>query len=150
MKKNISFLLILQFSFFTSSLVFANDQIEVSNSWIREAPPSVRVSVAYMLLRNNSNQPQKLLSVSSLDFHNIELHKTSNKDGMMLMEQQSELNIPAKEHIELKPNGYHLMMMGRKRELLEGDKVKMTLSFSDGNKLTISVPIQKNAPKKIN
>jgi len=147
MKKIISLSILLQLVFFTPWAAYANSEIEIINSWIREAPPAVRVSVAYMVIKNNSSAEKKLVSVSSVDFHNIELHQTTNQDGMMHMEEQSELIIPANNQIELKPNSYHLMMMGRKRNLKEGAEVKITLNYADGNKLNITVPVLKQAPK---
>lgn len=147
MKKIIRLYLFLQLCIFTSGLIYAADKIEIINSWIREAPPVAMVSVAYMVIKNNSRQEQKLVSVSSVDFHHIELHQTTNKDGMMHMEEQSELTIPAQGQIELKQGSYHLMMMGRTRMLKEGDQVKLTFLYSDGHKTHHSIPVQKNAPK---
>ena len=43
---------------------------------------------------------------------------------------------------ELKPGSYHVMMMGLKKELKEGDKISFTLKFKNAGELKIEAPVK--------
>jgi copper(I)-binding protein len=60
----------------------------------------------------------------------------------MMMRQLTSLEIPANGSVELKPGGYHLMMMGVQEPIKEGEQVKMTLQFEKAGKVDLIFPAQ--------
>jgi hypothetical protein len=46
--------------------------------------------------------------------------------------------------VEFKPGGYHFMLMGRKQPLRAGDKVDLTLTFSNRTELVTTAEVRKN------
>jgi periplasmic copper chaperone A len=116
--------------------------IEIIDPWIREAPPTAKALAAFMLIENRSDKPRTLISANCSAFEKVEIHKSFQRDGMMQMEQQHELVIPANGQKRLAPGGYHLMLMRPKQPLKAGDQIDVTLQFANGEKLSITAPVK--------
>lgn len=142
--KLLKFLVILTFTQFA----WAQSSIQVSEQWVREAPPNAMVLAAFMVIDNQSSETQTLVAVSSPDFAMVEMHQTVKRDGMMSMEEQEQLVIEPKQQLVLKPGSYHLMLMQVKRQLQTGDEVKLTLKFASGEELVINTPVRKSSSIK--
>jgi periplasmic copper chaperone A len=63
------------------------------------------------------------------------------ESGMMKMNAVGRIALPANKTVELKPGGYHIMMMELAQPLKEGDTVPLTLTFEDkaGKKQSVEV-----------
>jgi copper(I)-binding protein len=59
----------------------------------------------------------------------VEIHETRNMSGMMMMEKVPKVVVPRGARVELKPGGYHLMLIGLKQALGPGQTVTLTLVF---------------------
>ncbi len=137
--------LILSLSFLFFSLLFAdeNTNVNISNVWISEAPPTVSVLAAYATIENLSDQTQTLTSVTSSSFSKIELHLSKVVDEMATMEKQETLMIPAKDSIEFTPGAYHLMLFDPKISLKAGDKINLIFTFADNTSHNIEALVEK-------
>ncbi len=138
----LKFLLVLAISF--SQIAWA-ESVQISEQWVREAPPNAKVLAAFMLIDNQSAESQTIISVTSPDFGTIEIHQTVEHDGMMHMKKQEQLIINSKQQVILKPGSYHLMLMQPKRQLTAGDEVDLTLKFASDEELIIKVPVRKSS-----
>jgi copper(I)-binding protein len=126
-----------------ASMVFAGD-IEIQNAYVRAVPPNVTNSASFMKIINKTNKDKVLLSADSNIAKNVELHEHTMANGMMKMQQVKSILIPANSTVELKPGGYHVMLIGLHRKLKPNETVDfITLNFAD--KTSISV---KNIPIK--
>lgn len=63
-------------------------------------------------------------------------------DGLMNMKELKTLTIPVNDQVRLAPGGKHLMMISPKKDLVQGDKVDLTLIFSSGESQTVSVEVK--------
>ena len=117
------------------------DVVAIMNSWVREAHAAARVNAGYMTLVNVGADDVTLLKVESNAFESIEVHEMKVVDGMMEMNEVTDLTIPAKNQIQFEPGGKHLMLMGPREHLTKGQKVEMTLTFKSGKKQTVSVQV---------
>ncbi|MBF0137538.1 MAG: copper chaperone PCu(A)C [Magnetococcus sp. DMHC-1] len=119
--------------------------LAVQGAWVREAPPSMQITAAYMILRNTSDQPMTLVGVTTPDFSKVEIHETVHENDQARMQAMKELLIPAQGRIALQPNGYHLMLINPKRNapLRPGDSVNLILTFKDGKTLPVTATVQK-------
>ena len=145
MKKSVFMLAIMLIGTFAWA---TENAIEISDPWVREAPPVATVLAAYMVINNHSAVDRTLVQVSSPVFETVEIHQMVMDNGMMEMKPQTELIIAANSQRILKPGGYHLMLMGRKKEitLVAGDNVDLTLKFADGEEITFTVPVRRFTP----
>ena len=104
-------------------------QVEIEKPWMRATPPGAKVAAGYMIVRNKSGSPDRLVGASSPAAARLETH-VHIKDGEILrMREAKTLDVPAKGTLELKPGGAHLMFVDIKQPLKEGDKVPVTLKF---------------------
>ena len=70
-----------------------------------------------------------------------EIHQSMMHGGVNHMHGVEEVKLPAGKAVELKPGGYHLMLMGLSKPVVEGQKVPITLTIVDakGNKSAVQV-----------
>lgn len=146
MNKVVSILVIIILLFIFSS-AYAHQQVAVHNAWVRSAPPGADVLAAYMVLHNESEETRVFTGVSSGICDRVEIHKTEMHEGMMNMIPQDSLSIPPGGSVTLEPGGFHLMLIGPKSVLKEGDEVDLLLKFSNGHSQQIKVPVKADKDK---
>tara|TARA_B100001250_G_scaffold115499_1_gene97877 strand:- start:1842 stop:2294 length:453 start_codon:yes stop_codon:yes gene_type:complete len=120
-----------------------NKKVSVTNLWIKEAPPTVSVLVAYAKLKNNTDTSLSLTSIESPFFSSIEIHRSIIKNDTASMERHTTLEIPSKATVELAPGDFHLMLFNPKKPLKIDDAPTLIFGFSDGTQITVRAPIKK-------
>ncbi len=108
------------------------ETLNVTEAWVREAPPTSAVNAAYMHIANPGTKEQVITGASSPQFDTVEIHRTEIVDGMARMLPQERLPIPAGGSVNLEPNGLHLMLIQAKQALKAGDHVEINLSLDSG------------------
>ena len=117
--------------------------VEVSDAWIREAPPAAQMMGGFMTISNTSDKDEVLVGASSAIFMHIMLHRTVEKDGVSKMMHQDEVVIPAHNKVEFKPGDYHIMMPTPEKRLVVGDKVMVKLEFKSGKTVDVEYTVRK-------
>jgi copper(I)-binding protein len=120
----------------------AADALTVEDAWVREAPPHLEMSAAYLTIKNETSQDHTLVGVSSPQFQKVEIHSTRMMNGMVHMQMMKEVAIAAHNMLEFKPGAYHLMMIQPLHPLKAGEKVELTLKFNDVPPVTVQAPIR--------
>ncbi len=71
----------------------------------------------------------------------VEIHEMKQEGGVMKMNAVDRVALPAGKTVELRPGGFHVMLMDLAQPLKEGDTVPLTLTFEDkaGKKQTVEV-----------
>jgi copper(I)-binding protein len=71
----------------------------------------------------------------------VEIHAMKMDGGVMTMNAVPRLTVPAGKPVELKPGGYHVMLMGLVQPLKDGETVPLTLTFESpaGKRSTVDV-----------
>ena len=121
--------------------VFGAD-VEIDGAYARASIPNVPNSAAFFVIKNNSDKDIAITSANSDVAEKNELHTHIKENKMMKMMKIEKLVVPAKSSLELKSGGDHVMLMGLKKELKAGDEINLELSFSDGDKKSIKVPVK--------
>jgi copper(I)-binding protein len=114
-------------------------QVEARAAW---APATVRgqtAAAAYMQL--SSNQGASLIGAESPVAGSVELHEMKMDGNVMRMRAVASLEIPPRQTVELKPGGYHMMLLGLKRPLKKGDLLSIELKFELSDKSVRTVPV---------
>jgi len=117
----------------------AGAQVQVKDPWVRATVEDQKVTGAYMQL--SSPQTARLVEVRSPVAGMVELHETRMENDVMRMRAVRGIDVPAGGIAELKPGGYHVMLMGLKRQIKEGETVPLTLVFegADGKRSSVEV-----------
>ena len=128
-------------SILSIAAVFGAD-VEIDGAYARASIPNVPNSAAFFVIKNNSDKDIAITSANSDAAQKNELHTHIKENKMMKMMKIEKLVVPAKSSLELKSGGDHVMLMGLKKELKAGDEINLELSFSDGDKKSIKVPVK--------
>ena len=70
---------------------------------------------------------------------------TGGSMGAMKMQPVDKIVVPAKGKVELKPGGYHIMLLELPKPLVKGEKFDLTLTFASGATSTVSVEVRDQA-----
>ncbi len=119
----------------------ADHQLDLSGGWIRLLPAHLPAG-GYFTLHNRSGEPLKLTGATSPAYGSVMLHHSMESSGQSHMMHVDSVTVPAHGTLSFTPGGYHLMLMQPKTSLKVGGKVDVTLSFSDGEKLTASFTLK--------
>ncbi len=129
-----------------ASNAFAQDakigSITVDHPWARATPGAVKNSAAFMVF-DNKGAADKLISVTGDVAREIQIHSMITEAGVMKMREIKSLDIPANGKAELKPGGYHVMLIGLKDGLKEGTKFPLKLKFEKAGEVTVQVTAEK-------
>lgn len=97
---------------------------------------------AFMILENTGDAPDKLVSVTSDVAQTVEIHKTEMQEGIMRMAPVDFIEVPAKGNAELKPGGFHIMLIGLKKDLVPGEQIELTLNFEQAGHITVKAEVR--------
>jgi copper(I)-binding protein len=87
-------------------------------------------SAAYMTIENRGEHPIALVAASTTLAMMVEIHETTVVDNVARMgEVEGGIVIPAGESAELRPGGFHIMLMELARDLSPGEAIALTLTF---------------------
>lgn len=101
-----------------------------------------RVSGMFMFIENTGDTADTLIGASTPIANMVQIHQTTVTDGVAQMgELEGGLEIPAGSVVELRPGGYHVMLMDLTGDLVEGKTIPVTLRFASGTEITLEVPI---------
>ena len=116
-------------------LAAAAETLVVRDAWMRALAPGQPTGAAYMLLQNEGSQDVTVVAVSSDVAARVELHVSSQQEGVWRMRQLETLTVTAGESMALEPGGRHLMMFQLQRSPHEGERVEFLFTLSDGQQV---------------
>jgi len=106
-----------------------NAQVTVEHPWVRATAPGQVVAGVY--LKITSAKSAALVGARSPVCKDAEIHEMTMNDGIMKMRPVPRVVLPAGKPVEMKPGGYHLMLVNLARPLREGETVPVTLVIED-------------------
>jgi copper(I)-binding protein len=125
-----------------ASPVHAGSDIEVMHPWARPTIPN-RPGVAYFGIHNLGDTDDRLIGAHAEGVAKIELHKATQKDGVMTMTPVEAVDIPAGGMAHLEPGGFHMMMFGIDPPLKLDDTLEITLIFEVAGEVAITASVSK-------
>ena len=126
-------------AFATLLTTAATAQVTVKDAWVRATVAQQKATGAFMQLQ--SAQDAKLVAAQSPVAGVVEVHEMAMEGGVMKMRAVPALALPAGKAVDLKPGGYHVMLMDLKGQVKDGDTVPVTLVVEgkDGKRQNIEV-----------
>ena len=124
-------------------------QVKVEQAWARATVQGQKATGAFMTI--TAPQATRLVAVSTPVAGVAEIHEMKMDGGVMKMRAMPALELPANQAVELKPGGYHLMLMDLKAPLAKDSSVALTLTFRDAKgvetRQQVSVPVSTSMPQ---
>lgn len=122
--------------------------VQVEGAWARASVQGQKATGAFMRL--TARDGARLVRAESPAAGVTEVHEMKMEGDIMRMRAMPELDLPAGKTVELKPGGYHVMLMDLKAPLAKDSTVPITLVFQDAkgaeSKLNLTVPVGTAAP----
>ncbi len=120
----------------------ASHDIAVTDAWARATAGTGTTGGAYLTLTNKSSGAERVVSASSPVAGMVELHTTIMEGDVMKMRPVPSIDLAPGAKVELKPGGMHIMLIGLKAPLKEGDSFPLTLTTASGKSVTVDVPVR--------
>jgi copper(I)-binding protein len=122
------------------SATFAVGDLVVEGPWARESVTPT--GAGYLTVRNDGDQDDRLIGVASEVAAKAELHGSTMEGGVMRMHPVEAVVVPAHGEAALAPGGLHVMLMGLKGRLEEGESFALTLEFEHAGTIEVVATIE--------
>ncbi|MBT9499644.1 MAG: copper chaperone PCu(A)C [Burkholderiaceae bacterium] len=116
-------------SLLVSAAALAQTTVQVEDPWVRGTVTGQPATGAFMRLTPSAHA--RLVAARSPVAGVVEIHEMAMDGDVMKMRQIPGLDLAAGRTMELKPGGYHVMLMSLKQPLKGGQSVPLTLIFED-------------------
>ncbi len=125
----------------------ASGSIVIKDAWSRPAMMNMgghggSTGVVYLTVVNKGAAPDRLTAAEGDVAESVEIHQTTIKDNVASMSPVEAIEVPAGGQAELKPGGYHIMLVGLKHELKAGETVKLALTFEKAGKINVEAEVR--------
>jgi copper(I)-binding protein len=118
-------------------------ELDISDAWIKNLPPTISVRAGYMTIHNAQTHTLSIVAIHSDAFASVEIHRTFEQDGMMRMEPVPSLTIEPDSTVQLAPGGLHLMMMNPTEPTRPGDTLMIVIELDDGSTQSLKLIVKK-------
>lgn len=115
-------------------------QVEVKGAWVRGTVGAQKATGAYMDI--SSAAGASLVGAESPSAEKVEVHEMKLEKNVMRMREVPRLDLPAGKRVELKPGGYHIMLIDLKQPLKKGDSVPLKLRIENADKSIATVDVK--------
>src|ERR1700694_1767938 len=115
----------------------------ITQAWSRATPGGAKVAGGYLTIQNKGPAADRLIGGSADVADKVQVHEMATTNGVMTMRPLDKgLSIEPGKTVKLAPGGPHLMLLGLKSPLKQGDKVPVTLEFEKAGKVKLSFNVQ--------
>jgi periplasmic copper chaperone A len=114
----------------------------VEAGWIRQPPVARPMMAGFATIRNPCTTAVTIVAGGSPAFGSVELHETTQADGVSRMRHVESLEVPAGGSVTLAPGGLHLMLMRPRATPSPGDRLPIELHLADGRRLQVEFQVR--------
>lgn len=122
---------------------FKSGSLVIDHPWARATAVTAKNGAVFMKIDNKGSGGDKLISASGQVADMIQLHTNIDDNGVMKMREVKAIDVGPGKSVELKPGGYHVMLIGLKAPLKEGDSFPLKLMFEKAGAVEVTVKIDK-------
>lgn len=119
--------------------ITAQSEVTIKDAWVRATVPQQMATGAFFQIKSSKNV--RLVSVKTPVAGIAEIHEMKMENNVMKMRAMDYLDLPAGKMVELKPGGFHLMLMDLKAQIKVGATVPLTLVVEDREKKRETIEI---------
>jgi hypothetical protein len=115
----------------------------IGHPWSRATPGGAKIGGGYLTITNNGSAPDKLVSATTAAADHVEIHEMAMANNVMTMRKlDGGVAVPPDKTVVFSPGSYHLMLVGLKGPLKEGDRVKATLIFEKAGSVEVTINVE--------
>jgi copper(I)-binding protein len=125
----------------------AKPEITVTGQWARQSPMATDMGAAYLTINTDIDDELIGAMVDTSIAMMTQVHETVMGEGdSMKMQEVEKIDVIAGTPTELKPGGYHVMLMQLVKPLELGTEISVTLKFAKAGDVVVTVPVLEEAP----
>jgi copper(I)-binding protein len=139
----------------------SGEKASVTKQWARTSPSDAANGAAYFSIASPVDDQLTGVMVDASVAKMAQMHETKMSGGMgsgttmagattavpqMSMSPVDSIDLKAGTPLELKPGGYHIMLMELAKPLKVGDTITLTLTLAKGGDIKVDVPVLDAAP----
>lgn len=115
--------------------------VKITDGYVKKAQKSFN-SAMFITIKNSGNRDITIVKVMSGVSKSVQLHTMKMVKDIMKMKKIDNIVVKANSTLNFKVSGYHIMLIGLKKNLDTGNDVKATLILKDGKKINFSVKVK--------
>jgi len=119
--------------------------VEIRDAYAHATSTAQPVGAGFLTVAN-SGAADRLVGVSCTCSQSAELHSMTMDGGVMKMRKLDAIDVPAKGSVTLEPGGMHLMLIGLKAPLAEGQDVPLELRFDKAGAVKAALKVKSRVP----
>jgi len=127
------------------SMALAGGPIDLRDAYAHATSTAQPVGAGFVTI-GNSGPADRLLGIACACSQSAELHSMAMEGGVMKMRKLEAIDIPAKGKVALEPGGLHLMLIGLKAPLAEGQEVPLELRFDKAGVVKTVLKVKARVP----
>jgi hypothetical protein len=118
-------------------------KVKLTAAWARATPKGATVGGGYLMITNTGNMPDRLVNGTSDVSDRLEIHEMGMEKGVMKMREVTPgVEIKPGQTIKFEPSGYHIMFVGLKQPLKQGEHFKATLQFEKAGNVSVDFVVE--------
>jgi copper(I)-binding protein len=121
----------------------ASAQVVVKDAWARATVAQQKSTGIFLQIE--SKKDAKLINVKTDIAEISEIHEMSMDNNVMKMREVESVILPAGKLVELKPGGFHIMLMQLKNQVKVGDEIALTLTIETADKKQETIEVKAKA-----
>ena len=128
----------------TAAACGAAAEVEVSDVWGRPSPAVATNGAFYMVITNNADTADHLVSAASDACGVAELHESMMSDGVMSMSpvDAAGIEVPAGGQTMLEVGGLHVMCIDKQADFVAGETFELSLEFENAGTVVVEAEIK--------
>jgi periplasmic copper chaperone A len=126
-----------------SAVAYAASNLAFTGAYVAAAPPGATAMAGYMIIENPGDSPRRISAISSVDFAEVQIHRSILKKGVASMEQMDSLVVEPGSKLELKPGGIHLMLLEPVHDFEPGETILLEFRETDGTLHTLGLKVER-------
>ena len=115
--------------------------IAVTTPWTRAAGQG-GTGAGFLTIANRGSAADRLVGASSPIARVVEIHTHLREGDILRMRPVAAVDLPPGGTVTLQPGGFHLMLIGLKEPLIQGQSVPLTLRFERAGELQVMLAVQ--------
>ena len=115
----------------------------IHHPWSRQTPAGAKAAAGFMTITNTGQQDDRLIGATAEISAIAQIHEMKMEgDVMKMAELPDGLVIPAGGSVELRPKSLHIMFMGLKAPVKEGETFSGTLTFEKAGTIEVDYEVK--------
>lgn len=122
---------------------FTKGPLRIDHPWSRETAPKAPVGAGFLTIQNYGKTSDRLIAIKSALSDDIEIHTMTMDNGVMQMRELKDgLTIAPGAEVKLQPGAEHIMFMGLKNQIKQGEDFKATLVFERAGEVDVTFKVE--------